>query len=84
MILVTSAIIAILFREPEALKMLDAVTQSGSRGVGAPTLVEAGAVSFARRDEAGPKLHRVIQEFSVTVVAFGEPYWQVAVLAYER
>lgn len=84
MILDTSAIIAILFREPEVSQMLTAMEKSGSRGVGAPTLVEAGAVLLARRGEAGPALHRFIQEFSVTVIPFGDPYWQAALFAYER
>lgn len=66
------------------MQILDAVARSDSRGVGAPTLIEAGAVLLARRGEAGPQLHRFIQEFSVTVIPFGDPYWQAALSAYER
>ncbi len=84
MILDTSAIIAIVFREPEVSQMLMVMERSDSRGVGAPTLVEAGAVLLARRGGAGLELHRFIQEFGVTVIPFGDLYWQAALLAYER
>jgi len=83
-ILDTSAIIAILFREPEVSQILMVIEKSDSRGVGAPTLVEAGAMLFVRCGGVGPELHRFIQELSVTVIPFGDPYWQDARLAYKR
>lgn len=55
-----------------------------SRGVGAPTLVETGVVLLAGHGEAGPELCRFIQEFTVTVIPFGDPHWQAALSAYER
>ena len=83
MILDTSAIIAILFQEPEAASLLDRMRRSPVRGVGTPTLVEAGAVLTARAGEpAIAWLHRFLQAFEVVAVPFEAEHWQEAVAAY--
>lgn len=83
MILDTSAIIAVLFQEPGAAHLLERLRLSPVRGVGTPTLVEAGAVLTARAGEpAVALLHRFLQEFEVTVIPFEKAHWQVAVAAY--
>lgn len=48
MVLDTSAITAILLGEPEVARMVEAVAAADRRLVGAPTLVEAVAILFAR------------------------------------
>jgi ribonuclease VapC len=53
MVLDTSALLAILFAEPESERMVRAVAASGSRIVGAPTLVETSAVMRARKGSGG-------------------------------
>lgn len=85
MILDTSAIIAILFREPTAAALLDRMRSTPLRGVGAPTLVEAGVVLTARAGEpAIAWLHRFLQVFEVAVIPFEAAHWQEAVAAYNR
>jgi ribonuclease VapC len=85
MILDTSAIIAILFREPTATSLLECMRQSSVRGVGTPTLVEAGVVLTARAGEpAVAWLHRFVQEFEVSVIPFEAAHWQEAVAAYNQ
>ena len=53
MVLDTSAILALLFGEPESEAMALALSADRTRIVGAPTLVEAAAVMLARKGEAG-------------------------------
>jgi len=83
MILDTSAILAILFREPAAAGLLERLRRSPLRAVGTPTLVEAGAVLTARVGEpAIAWLHRFLQEFEVVTIPFEAGHWQEAVAAY--
>ena len=85
MILDTSAIIAVLFREPTVAALLDRMREAAVRGVGTPTLVEAGAVLTARAGEpAIAWLHRFLQEFEVNVIPFEAAHWQEAVAAYNQ
>lgn len=84
MILDTSAIIAVIFREVEAARLLSVLARPGSLGVGAATMAEAGVVLAARQGAVGPQLYRFLQEFEVTVIPFGEPHWGAAARAFER
>ena len=49
MVIDTSALLAILFGEPEADHLVQAIALATPRNVGAPTLVEAAAVLLARK-----------------------------------
>lgn len=83
MILDTSALIAILFHEPEATALLDRPWQAPVRAVGAPTLVEAGIVLTARAGEpAIGLLHRFLDAFGVATIPLDTAHWQEAVSAY--
>lgn len=84
MILDSSAILAILFREPDWESLLVALEGAESVSCGAPTLAEAGIVLGHRHGFASGKLHRFVQEFGVTVVPFGVEHWVEAERAYER
>jgi ribonuclease VapC len=84
MILDTSAIIAILVREPEWDRLLAALENSVSIACGAPTLAETGIVLGNRYGFESAKLHRFVQEFGVQTVPFGGEHWTQAVRAYER
>ena len=53
MIVDTSALLAILFEEPEANAMMTAISTAPVRFVAAPTLVEASAVLYARKGAGG-------------------------------
>lgn len=79
----TSAIIALLTDEPDALRMFTVLSEAQAKGVGAPTLAETGLVLSGKLGTQR-LLHRFIQEFGVTVIPFGDLHWQTAVLAFER
>jgi ribonuclease VapC len=50
MVIDTSALLAILLSEPEALAFTEEIAAADRRLVGAPTLVEAAAVSSRARE----------------------------------
>ncbi len=85
MIVDSSAIIAICFREKGFEELLDKLAASRSAAVGTPTLVETGIVLSARleRDARG-LLERFAQEFGLQAVVFGERHWRAAHEAWLR
>lgn len=85
MIVDSSAVVAILLREPGWESLLERLTADGVAGIGAPTLVETGIVLAARLGIAGKTLlARFVQEADLRVVAVGDEHWQVAIDAYLR
>lgn len=85
MIVDTSAIMAIVFEEPEADALISVLSSGSDAAIGAPTLVEAGIVLGCRLgfDKRG-LLPRFLQEFGIAEIPFGEVHWKAAVDAYER
>jgi ribonuclease VapC len=85
MIVDSSAIIAILFREPGYERLVEALEKEAVPGIGTPTLAETGIVlgSLLQRSATG-KLSRFIQEFGLVEVPFGEAHWRAAADAYLR
>lgn len=85
MIVDTSAIIGIVFKEPGYENLIEKMASAKVLGIGTPTLAETGIVLSARLG-AGAKsvLARLIQELGITAVPFGEDHWREAVNAYER
>lgn len=85
MILDSSAVVAILLREPGWETLLEQVVAAPSVGIGAATLVETGIVLTARLGIPGKTLlGRFVQETDVTVVPVTAAHWSVAVDAYVR
>ncbi|HEY5198283.1 MAG TPA: type II toxin-antitoxin system VapC family toxin [Solirubrobacteraceae bacterium] len=85
MILDSSALVAIIRREPGHGVLLDALAGTSAAGVGAPTLVEAGIVLSARMGVVGRTLlARVVHDAGLTIVPFSAPHWSVAVDAFGR
>jgi ribonuclease VapC len=84
-ILDSSAVIAIILREPGHEGMLDAVCDSREVGIAAPTLVEATIVlsSSIGKDGRG-LLARFLAEAGVLTIPFSEPHWSSAVDAWLR
>ncbi len=83
MIVDSSAIIAIVFREPGHERLIDALTTESSPGIGTPTLAETGIVLSARlQRNARGLLSRLIQDFGLVEVPFGEEHWRTALDAY--
>jgi len=85
MILDTSAVLAVVFREPGFEVLLDKIVASPNLAIGAPTLTEAGIVLGNRlgKDVRGLLL-QLLHECQVNVIPFGEHHWQEAVAAYSR
>lgn len=85
MIVDTSAIAAIVFKEPGHADVLGKLVAGGHVGIGTPTLAEAGIVLTARLKKDGRSLLlRFLQEFSITPIPFGDAHWREAVEGYRR
>ena len=85
MIIDTSAIVAILFREPGWERLLDKLTTAPEPAVGVPTLTEAAIVISARTRHDGRALvARFLMEGSIAAVPFGEDHYGIAVGAWLR
>jgi len=84
-ILDSSAIVAIVLREPGSEALVGKIARAEALAVGAPTLAEAGIVLTARlgKDARG-LLQGLLREWDAATVAFGEEHWREAVTAYDR
>jgi ribonuclease VapC len=81
----TSAIAAIVFKEAGHTEVLAKLVGADHAGIGTPTLAEAGIVLTARLEKDGrPLLLRFLQEFAIAQVPFGEAHWREAVEGYRR
>lgn len=85
MVLDTSALLAILFGEPEMDGMVRAIAADESRLVGAATVVEASAVMKARKGPGGEvALDALLRRLSAETVPVTSPAAALARLAYGR
>lgn len=85
MIIDSSAILAVVGREPGYDRVLHALATSQQTRIGAPTKLETGIVMMARFGPRGKTaLARFLQENAITTVAFGEEHAAVALDAYSR
>lgn len=85
MILDSSAILAIVFRQEGFEVLLDRVLAAPVVAVGAPTLAETGIVLEARLGRrAHGMLERLLDELEIQEIPFGEVHWREAVDAYRR
>lgn len=85
MIVDSSALVAIVFREPGHEQLIEKATGAASAGIGTPTLAETGLV-FGWRLRRDPRdlLVRLLDELGIDEVPFGEAHWREAVAAYLR
>lgn len=85
MILDSSAVLAVLFRERECDNILKKLEAAAEVAIGAPTLVESAIVASARmgRDARG-LVARFLQEGGVSVVAFTDEHYATAVEAWRQ
>lgn len=85
MILDSSAVVAVILREPTAGTLLRALARAPRRAIGAPTLVECGIVLSVRLGpEARSVLARWQQELGLEVIAFQDRHHAVALDAFRR
>ncbi|MDA0369211.1 MAG: type II toxin-antitoxin system VapC family toxin [Proteobacteria bacterium] len=85
MVLDTSALIAIMFREPEAERLKIAVADAAARLIGTPTMVEAAIV--LRRllpDDGQDALDAFFTGYNVTLVPFAARHISAARTAIDR
>lgn len=81
----SSALIAMLFAEPNHLDLVDRILEADSARVSAPTLVETSMVFIARRGSgAGREVDELVKELGITVVPLGEPEWHAATAAFHK
>jgi len=85
MILDTSAVVAILFREPGCEVLLDKLAAASNPAIGVPTLTEAAIVVSSRiKRDARALIARFLMEGSIATVPFGEDHYGIAVEAWLR
>jgi ribonuclease VapC len=81
----TSALVAITFAEPDHRALIAKLAVAPVAGIGTPTLAETGLVLASRlgRDPRNLVV-RLLDEFGIAQVPFGEQHWREAVDAYLR
>jgi ribonuclease VapC len=85
MIVDTSAVLAIVFKEPGHEELIQKTSEAKYVGIGTPTLAETGIVLNARLGSGGKTiLARLSQELGLVEIPFGGSHWREAVGAYER
>lgn len=85
MIVDSSAIVAIVLREPGWEWLIEKLGAEDTCAIGAPTLAETGVVLTAKiGKKASSVLSRFLQETGAAVIPFAEDHWRVAVEAYAR
>ncbi len=83
MVIDSSALLAILLDEPEAARLVEAITSAERPVVPAPTFVEAAAVLLARKGPQGEiALDALMQRLKITVVAMSPEAATLARAAY--
>jgi len=85
MIVDSSAVLAIVFREPGFEDLLERMTSAGALAMGTPTLAETGIVLTARFGaRADGMLERFLDEFDIVEIPFGEAHWREALEAFRQ
>ncbi|MBN1959942.1 MAG: type II toxin-antitoxin system VapC family toxin [Deltaproteobacteria bacterium] len=83
MIIDSSALVAIALQEPGWQDIFNILVARPNSGIATPTLVETGIVLSARFNrDMQPQLLRMLHEFSIVMIPFGEQHWQAAFDAY--
>jgi ribonuclease VapC len=81
----SSALAAIVFREPGYEALIAKLLAARWTGIGTPTLAELGIV-LAVRLGTDPQavITRLLDEFDIDAVPFGDDHWREALDAYRR
>jgi ribonuclease VapC len=81
----TSVLLAIVFQEPGHERLIDELLAADAVAAGTPTLAETGIVLSARLGSAAHGLvERLLDEFAIQEIPFGELHWREAVGAFRR
>jgi ribonuclease VapC len=85
LIIDSSAILAIFFRETGAEELLSAILDADFAGIGSPTAAETGLVLTGRlQTNATGSLLRFFEETGIEIVPFTNLHWQRAIDAFSR
>ena len=85
MIVDSSALLSVVFREEGHEFLLERLLADPAPAIGTPTLVETGIILTARLGPAARGLlERLTDELDLQEVPFGELHWREAVSAYRR
>lgn len=85
MILDSSALLALVFREPGYERLVSAVSSAEWLGIGAPTWAETGIVLSARiADEARPTLALLLEQLDLRILPFDAGHARAAREAFLR
>lgn len=85
MVVDSSALLAVVFRESGHERIVKALVEADIAAVGTPTLTETGIVLEARLGDRAPGLlERLLDEFEIQEIRFGEVHWREAVDAFRR
>ncbi|WP_420631332.1 type II toxin-antitoxin system VapC family toxin [Candidatus Leptofilum sp.] len=83
MILDSSAIVAIIFKEPGHEILMTKMAEATEVGIGAPTLVECGIVLSARlNQDARGLLGRFLRDANIVTIPFSEEHFGTAIGAW--
>jgi ribonuclease VapC len=85
LILDSSAIVAVLLKEPSYERLVELLAENPEPGVGAPTMVETGIVLSVRLGERGQTLlSRFSQAYELAILPCDAEHWTIAVQAFLR
>jgi ribonuclease VapC len=85
MIADTSALVALLLKEPGYELILDKLAGEEPVGIGTPSLLEATIVMAGRVGATAiTMVNRLVQELQLVVIPFGAEHWREASDAYVR
>lgn len=85
MIIDSSAVVAVLKREPLQDEMVTKLANAEVIAIGAPTLFETDMVTIGALGGRGRALiAQFLESFEVEVIPFGDTHWQVAAEAFTR
>jgi ribonuclease VapC len=85
MIADTSALVALLLKEPGYERVLDTLAGDEPVGIGTPSLLEATIVMAGRVGATAiTMVNRLVQELELVVIPFGTEHWRAASDAYVR
>lgn len=85
MIVDSSALVAIITREPGYEWVVEKLRRADAAAIGTPTLAETGIVLNARLGiKSAGVLERMLDEFGVQEIPFSEVHWREAVEAHRR
>jgi ribonuclease VapC len=81
----SSAVVAVLKREPLQDEMVTKLANADVVAIGAPTLFETDMVTIGALGKRGRAvIAQFLESFEVEVIPFGDAHWQVAAEAFLR